>query len=316
MRIPFIVLIAFASAAGATSSASSPGGHWQLPLSMAGRYPVVEARVGAGDVHHRFIVDTAAGATVLDQALAHQLGLGDGESISVSGASGLSAARMTSAPVPLDLAGGPTVAVRAVLTDMSRFTTDGIAYDGILGNDVLRQFEVRFDVPAGALTMAMPGSEVSPREGMDCVPNLRDAAKGPGLAGFGFFDLSLRLPRSEGPNMTVRAVLDTGAAATVINPIAAAALGVAEGDSRLRPFEDGTKGFAGAPVGTRLLEVDGPSVAAWQWSPTTVRVSALPVFQALGLDQQPAAIVGIDLLRHMAVGFDAGLQSLCFSQTP
>jgi hypothetical protein len=216
----------------------------------------------------------------------------------------------------LDLAGGPTVAVRAVLTDMSRFTTDGIAYDGILGNDVLRQFEVRFDVPAGALTMALPGSGASLREDLDCIPNLRDSSAVPGLAGFGFFDLSLRLSRSEDPGVKVRAVLDTGAAATVINPMAAAALGVTEGDSRLRPFEDGTKGFSGAAVNTHLLDLDGTSAAGWRWKPSTVRVSPLPVFQVLGLDQQPAAVVGIDFLRHVAIGFDAGLPTLCFSRAP
>lgn len=291
-------------------------GPWTLELSMAASYPVVSARTPGHDEPLRLVVDTAAGGTVIDGALAERLGLAADASVQVSGANGVSAAQRTKQPMRLTLAGGLTVAVQPVLTDMSRFTADGVTYDGILGNDVLRQFDTRFDVPAGRLVLALPGIGPSPIEGLKCIDNLRPSDARPGLAGFGMFDLALGIAGTPARTATVRAVLDTGAAATVLNRPAAEALGVAADDPRLRAFEAGTKGFGTGAIATQLLDLASAQVADWRADEATVRVSDLPVFQVLGLHEQPAAIVGIDLLRQVPVGFKAGVTHLCFGTAP
>lgn len=309
------VFLILALAPTGRASADSDG-PWSLELSMAGNYPVVSARTPGREAPLRLVVDTAAGGTVLDTALAQQLGLTAGESIEVRGASGASTTQRASQPLRLTLVEGLTIAVQPILTDMSRFGSADIAYDGILGNDVLRQFEVRFDVPAGDLVLALPGVGPSPVADLKCIDNQRPGDAGPRLAGFGLFDLTLGIAGEQPREAKVRAVLDTGAAATVLNHAAAAALGVAEGDPRLRPYEAGTKGFAADAIATELMDLASAQVADWRAGSATMRVSELPVFQVLDLHQQPAAILGIDLLRQVPVGLTAGVGRLCFGTTP
>ena len=310
-----ILTVAFALPAHATQpSRTQEGGRWTLELTMVGNYPVVSAHTPGHAAPLRLIVDTAAGGTVLDASLAQQLGVTEDAPVGVHGASGVATAKRASEAIRITLGDDLVLAVQPVLTDMSRFGKDDITYDGILGNDVLRRFDVRFDVPAGILLLASPGSAPSPIADLECIDNLRPRDAGPALAGFGFFDLELSVADAPDGRATVRAVLDTGAAATLLNRSAAQALGVTETDPRLRVHEPGTKGFSSDRVATQLLDLASARVGDWHHGPATVRVSELPVFEVLNLHEVPAAIAGIDLLRDVPIGFDAGLGSLCFGK--
>jgi predicted aspartyl protease len=314
--LPFFILtllLAFPHSAAADEA--NEDGPWTLVLSMEGGFPVVSARTPGQEKPLRLIVDTAAGATVIDDSLAGRLGLTPDLSVEVRGAGGPSAARRATQSMRIMLADDLTETVQPVLIDMSRFAVDGIAYDGILGNDVLRKFDTRFDAPAGRLMLALPGSGPSPIADLQCIDNLRPREAGPSLAGFGMFDLRLGIAGPPAREATVRAVLDTGAAVTVLNRPAAEALGVAADDPRLRTHEAGTKGFGGDSIASDLVDLASAKVEEWRVGEATVRVSDLPVFKVLGLDEKPAAILGIDLLRHVPVGFKAGVTELCFGRS-
>ncbi|MGE3191485.1 MAG: aspartyl protease family protein, partial [Vicinamibacterales bacterium] len=74
----------------AATAGRRPDDTHQIPLRMAGPFAVVRAQVAGHDAPLRLIVDTAAGATVLDRALAARLDLVDAApgAAHVSGAGG------------------------------------------------------------------------------------------------------------------------------------------------------------------------------------------------------------------------------------
>lgn len=66
--------------------AARPGSHHGTALKMQGDWAVVEVRLGGERDPYRFIVDSAAGATVIDQALASRFTSNFSGSSNVQGA--------------------------------------------------------------------------------------------------------------------------------------------------------------------------------------------------------------------------------------
>ncbi|MFC4728439.1 aspartyl protease family protein [Coralloluteibacterium thermophilus] len=291
-------------AAAPSPSTPAPEGH-RIPMHLVGKHPRVQVRIDGVDRPLSFVVDTAAGASVVDAALAERLGLLDAtpRRMQVQGAGGSTAATHVTALQALS-SGDLRWQAQLLAMDLSKVAEgDAPPVEGILGNDLMARFDLRFDLPAGHVLLAPPGS--LPRT--DCLDNALPQ-RAAGLQRFAFVPAQLR---DGGDRVPVIGVVDTGAAQTVLNPPAARALGVAEDDGRLRRREAGTRGIAEQVIETWLYTLPTLAIGDWQLPPTEVRISALPVFAVLGLADRPAAILGIDALRQRRVDVLANATAVC-----
>lgn len=304
-------IMALLAAVGGGVAAGQPqaqaaGSIFQTPLAFPRKHPVVEVRVNGTPL--RFVVDTAAGATVVDQAMAARLGLATdaAEQRTVEGASGGAAFAMVKAE-RIEVGGAERRDMGVILADMSRIAA---GYDGILGNDFLRHYAVLLDVPGGMLKFA--DSDIFAPTGADCLTS-PVADPRPDVAGFSFVPAALA-DAGSGRRAEVVAVVDSGASQTIMNWHAARGLGLVLGDARLRLREAGTPGFAAdrKAAETYLFTLDRFTAGGWSVAGAEVRIADLPVFKAVGLDDRPALILGADFLRQRPVAIGKGASRVCF----
>ncbi|KLI99268.1 aspartyl protease family protein [Luteimonas sp. FCS-9] len=298
-------LILGAPCAAAASPPTPDGETHRIDMRLVGKHPRVEVRIEGVERPLSFVVDTAAGASVVDVALAERFGLLEAASreMTIQGASGSAAATQVTALRALS-AGDFAWQAQLLAMDLSQIAEDDAPpIEGILGNDLMARFDLRFDLPAGALVLAPAGS--LPRGA--CLDNALPQ-RAAGLQRFAFVPAQLRDGAHE---VQATAVVDTGAAQTLLNLPAARALGVAEDDARLRRRDAGTRGIAEQVVETWLYTLPRLAIGDWQLAATEVRISALPVFSVLGLADQPAVILGIDALRHRRVDVLANAAGVC-----
>ena len=67
----------------------------------------------------------------------------------------------------------------------------------------------------------------------------------------------------------------------------------------------------GKPQATWLYTLPGMTGSGWQHPAMEVRISELPVFKAIGLEQRPALILGADAMRGSQVDISAGAARIC-----
>ena len=277
-----------------------------IPMSLIGQHPRIEVRIDGVERPLSFVVDTAAGASVVDVVLAEQLALIDTTRniANVQGAGGAATGVRVTRLLELG-ADAYRWKAQMLALDLSHIAQDdGPPIDGILGNDLMSRFDVRFDLPGGRLTLAPTGS--LPRT--QCLDNAQPDRK-PGLRRFAFVPAQLG---DGAQQVEAMAVVDTGAAQTVLNRAAAQALGLADDDARLRRRAVGTRGLSTHTVDTWLYALPRLTIAGQPLPAREVRVSALPVFATLGLDATPGLILGVDALRDRAVDVLAGAEAVCF----
>lgn len=304
MRTFALLALACLATPPAHAAPAAPATH-VVPLWMQGSHPTVAVRVGERVEPLHFVIDSAAGATVVDRAVVKRLALDDPgvAGVDVEGATDRSTvlhrtrmARWHVGTLSFDAA--------AMHTDLSRLgSEDGRRIDGILGNDVTARFDATYDIAGQQVLLQPPGT--APRDAA-CAPNAlpdRDAS----MQRFGFVPMQLA------PGVEAIAVIDTGAAQTVLNGAAAAALGLRTdgSDARVRVREKGTRGLGERVVDTWLTTLPWLRMGTWQHEPLEVRISALPVFASLGLQERPALILGADAMQRTRVQVGSGAQWVC-----
>ena len=238
--------------------------------------PVIAVKVNGGEPVD-FVVDTAATEHVVMPRLVQRMSLRPAaEQAQLQGASGLQA---------------------AALYDLASLTSDafdhadaqavglpnGHATDawGIVGMGDFGGHRVSFD--REGMRFAVQTSGPAPA-GMSSMPAVL-------LGTFAVVEVHV-----EGQSML--AVIDSGAARTVANAEAMAALGWTANDPRLtaaKPVAGATTQELGAWSG----KVSGLRLGPAAFSDVTLTFSDLPVFAALGLGDLPALILGSDLLNQL-----------------
>lgn len=277
----------------------------RIALALQGKHPRVQVQIEGIARPLSFVVDTAAGASVLDLATARQADLLASERtdnlVHGAGGSGATSGRTR----PLSLQAG-TLAIQATLlaTDLSALGgAAGPPIDGILGNDVLARFDTSFDLAAGWLILAPPGS----LDSTGCLANALPQRTAM-LQRFGIVQAQLQ----DGTTVTpALAVVDTGAAQSVLNLEGLRALGLRTDDARLRPRASGTRGLGPTAVPTWLYTLPELRIGTWTQRAREVRVSDLPVFKVIGMDTRAALILGIDLLGDTPVHIPVGATAVC-----
>ena len=286
--------------------AAAPPEH-VLPMWMQGNHPAVAVSLDDRAEPLRFVVDSAAGITLVDGRVARRYGLEDAQSATThaQGASAqrapLQRLRTTSWQV-----GGWKLRVSGMQADLSSLPKDDDpAIDGLIGNDLTGRWDTRWDFGRGELALWKPGQLGV--DGRECQANaLHDRREG--LEHFGFITVKLG-----DTGVDAIAVVDTGAAQTVLNAEAARALGlrIDGSDERLRVREKGTQGLGGAPQATWLYTLPSMTSTGWQHPAMEVRISELSVFASIGLEERPALILGADAMRGSQVDISAGATRIC-----
>jgi predicted aspartyl protease len=277
---------------------------YSAPLVMQGRWPVVQIFLNDNPRPFAFIVDTAAGSSVLDGQLAAQLMLNPTENRkTVQGASGAGTETSQVELATLTLAGARITKTKMLVTDMGAFDPQTRQYQGILGNDILGRYSYSFDVAAGHLTFSNQ-ENLDPEIWTRCVANAFGPDRAPELTNFTAVSF-------QAGGVVAVGVLDTGAAGTVLNPLIGDHVrGVV---SNVQPSN--VAGFdPNAKTAAYRMNIQQLSLGGVELTDTSVRVSDLPVFASIGLAQKSAAIVGIDILRRVPFSVTRGSSKICFRQ--
>ncbi|MCF7750538.1 aspartyl protease family protein [Bacillus subtilis subsp. subtilis] len=302
---------AVASAPITTTAAPSTTPEHVLPMWMQVMHPGVAVHLDGHAEPLRFVVDSAAGATLVDSRIVRRFGLEDTLDQSIGQISGASASSATTHRMrQTDWAiGNVELKIIGLHTDLSSLSDPekAVTVDGILGNDITRRWDTRWDFVAGQLQLWTPGHLP---DGAHCQANALPTRQ-PGLEGFGF--ITVRLGDA---GVEAVAVVDTGAAQTVLNAAAARALGLrTDGtDARVTPREKGTEGLGGKPHPSWLYTLPALGSGTWQHPALEVRISALPVFKVIGLEDQPALILGADAMVGGQVDISAGAARICLQR--
>lgn len=298
------LLLPLLLAAGcATPLSSPPPRSFVAAVEMGASWPATTVSVNGEKL--RFVVDTAAGGSVIDGAVARRLQLPSAGEGQIAGATSSSAAQTVRA-ARVELGGAVRENLQMVVTDMSQFKG---SYAGIIGNDLFRHYSLVLDTPGGRLELS-EAKRPPLGPGMICIPNARPQ-RNASMAGFALVEAQLRPSPSAAP-VPVVAVIDSGAARSIFNWPAARAIGLAPGDPRLteRARPSGINAGSTAPS-SYSFKLDGFVLAGWSVPVTEVRVSDFPVFDALGLASTPAVILGADILAKRAFGIGKGAAEFC-----
>jgi hypothetical protein len=114
------------------------------------------------------------------------------------------------------------------------------------------------------------------------------------------YDIFILAPARIG-DVSVTAVVDTGARHSIGNAALQAALGFASNDPRLRPVPAAGR-VSDPSIETRAGAIAGVTLGDAGTSGFDLAFAALPVFNALGIADRPAMILGADVL-HQWRGF-------------
>jgi len=257
---------------------SSPRGHILVPVSVDGRAPLT------------FILDTGAGKTTVTPALARDLGLSavPGESAGMRGVHGLTENPVVRIP-SLGIGEVRLLDQKAVVMDLDHITRGQWRADGVIGMDLLREFDIRVDFQAGSVAL-FPGAS-SRTDCPACPAGLEGTAFESIQAGF------VLLPATVDGH-PVKAVLDTGSGHSGLNTKAAESLGVSLPEMPKGPA--GQHGF-GLQTGPVLI---GDQVLTQR---ATLRVMDHPVMEALGLADGPSMLMGTDQFTDRTLTISYGL---------
>lgn len=268
-----------------------PPAQAEVPLAYAeSGHPTVPTLIG-GKGPFQFVIDTGAEGSALYTAFAAEQGLQpiEGASEDLQGQTGAAPVQLANLP-SVSLDGRVAHNIRAaILPDRA----DGVKLPGILGLDVIGNYAVEFDVPGNRVALHPPGT-MPARLGNERMQPIQATRLKGGLLG-----LPVTINGAQGI-----AVLDTGARDTRINWRFARAAGLNEGSPRLVD-DTPIQGATNRPVASKRGNVGTIDFGAFRQQNASVRIVDLPVFEAFGVADRPAMILGMDLLKqvHMLVDF-------------
>jgi len=223
----------------------------------------------------QFVLDTGAEGSAVYEDFAEANGLDASGNMVLQGQTGASEVPVVRLDqVVLDhVSKGPIEAVKLAPR------ADSVPLAGIIGLDVIGDRTVDFDLPNLRVALLEPGNRPA---GLKGKPVEATAIVG-GL---------LTIP-VEIHGVTATAVIDTGARKTRINW----ALGrLLQLDRSMLAQGDTIYGATNKPIDTRLATARNVTLGGRQLETLPVLVADLPVFQAFGVADRPAVILGLDWL--------------------
>jgi len=270
LALSFFLFGAQSNASAAAPMTLQQDGHYTTPVSVNGEGPF------------DFIVDTGAQRSVISRDLANRLGLSMLPGATVKATSGTGAGGISF----LKTYSSPLFTRRGEL--MVVLPSGGVVKDGALGMDLFtsRRLELNF-----------------------ANSSVRNGESGPTPTGF------LKIPATIVQNTFIvtdaiidsvhaKAVIDTGARRTIANSLLRKALGFSDEDPRLTVDEPVGGGTSDTTKASKV-ELGGLILGNHRFVHPTIVFADLPILQSLNLDDQPAVVIGLDVLKTLrAVAID------------
>ena len=161
-----LAVFAVAAALGETSAPEPASA--TIPFETAGRSTIlVPIRIN-GSAPFRFVLDSGASLTVIDQARAKDLHLDFGDAVEGHGAGkGTFAYRVVATPVRLSVGVAEFGCEKLAALDLTnQLAILGRPIDGILGYDVFQRYAVEIDYEARVVRLFEPGSLAAAQAGV------------------------------------------------------------------------------------------------------------------------------------------------------
>lgn len=245
-----------------------------------------------------FILDTAAGGSAISPRLREQLtiDLAGVRQDTEKGASGMRLMEKVILP-PVQFGGQSFSDIDAVVYPTNTFREyDGRRVEGILGVNVMRHFNLSFDLPNKILRLYHPPNK------MDETPGIPFESKA--QPGFVEFEIDIN-------GQSVQAVLHSGAKSNVLNWKAANALGITRTDPGVKKRTKNSKGIDGVGgVATYDYIFDQVQLGPATLENTTFKIIDYPVFDMLGISDGPAMLMGLEIFKHCRVKINYSTKQL------
>jgi len=254
----------------------APTGHATVP---------VEGSFGI----RQFVFDTGAEGSAVYADFANEAGLEASGSEKLQGQTG-------AADVPLvqlgklTLDGTSKAPIEAVKLDPR---SDGVRLAGIVGLDLFGDRTVDFDLPRKRLALLAPGERPIEGKGIAATPTIGNL---------------LTIPVTIGA-VSATAVIDTGARKTRINWKLGTLLGI---DPARLAKGDTIQGATNTAVETGATKIANVRLGSRVLANAPVLVADLPVFEAFGVANKPAIILGLDWLEETRMVIDFPARQLWF----
>jgi predicted aspartyl protease len=254
----------------------------EVPIEVDGEWLIVP--VEARGRTYRFILDTGATTGAISRSLALQLGLRAVAEAKLSGASGQ--ARVPVVTTKMLRLGDARAGSweKYVLGDEVLADGDDHRFDGIVGSDLLKYYDVLIDAPGRALRLYKRGTtdqDSGPVVGPDDAVPFERVRRG-------IIRFEVHVNGS-----AVDAVLDSGSPVLLLNPTAADATGVTVTDE---PVSEQSRGIGSEEVPTYGARIASIRVGRTSLEVLDGEVADLPIFGRLGLDDRPGMLLGSPFL--------------------
>jgi predicted aspartyl protease len=274
----------------------------EVPIELVGRMLVVPVELRGQTL--RFLLDTGATLGAVTRSVARRLGLKPVGHAKLSGASGQ--ARVPVVETRLMRLGDARAGKweKYLLNDEILAHDDQHRFDGIVGSDLLRYYDVLIDAPARVLrlykrgTTGTNGGPVVGREEAVSFDRIRSGI--------------IRFPVSVNGS-TIDAILDSGSPALLLNPSAADATGV---ELTEQPLSDDPRGIGRGTVQTYGTRIDSIDVGTVRLEALGGEMADLPIFGQLGLGDRPAMLVGSPFFLRCALLISWAARELRFCRQP
>lgn len=258
-----------------------------VPIHMSDSGHILADVLVGGEGPYTFIIDTAAGSTVVFEDFARRAGLAEvpgAPAVRVQGASGGIEARI--------------VEMGEIQMGEWTFTLDqAVAFpapphideaDGVLGANVLMAQPVGFALGEGVLQIydegvGLSAAEVAEGEWTAATIDQR-------FAGVPFYWTTVVVD-----GVAIEAVIDTGARRSAINPAGAMALGINPETAPLVEDEP-IRGATADETPAFVLPVTTVQLGERVWGSRQLTLSDLPIFSAMGRAEVPTIVFGADFL--------------------
>lgn len=249
------------------------------PLSYDdGGRPLAPVRLNGGE-SAPLVIDTAAGGTLLSATTIATLGLQpSGARVHLHGASGMTETDLYMLS-SIEIAGLRRERQHAVQTPANAQTA--AQHAGVLAANVFAGTRLTFDFSANLLRVDAAAAR-APLSGAAPIV-LRHGV-------FVFAPITIA-------GVAAQALIDTGAQRTVANPALREALGVGPTDPRLREA-DPVRGATHHHTPAQAAELGPLTLAGRTFSSLDLTFAQLAVFRPMQINDEPAAIVGMDILRR------------------
>ncbi|WGM32828.1 retroviral-like aspartic protease family protein [Brevundimonas sp. NIBR11] len=246
-----------------------------------------------------FVIDTGAERTSIARDVAESLGLEPGPNVVVHG--------VTSAEAT------PTARVERMSFGRRRFRNlilpvfdrSMLAADGLLGLDVLSQFRLSMDLVRRTVTMTDTRSAYYTRGAVSVIPTRLVGGIGARVDVSG----QLILTDATADGVPVQSFVDSGAQYSIGNSALLRAIG---GRITGRPIP--LYGVTGQTIDARVGALNDLRIGPHDLGPASLLFADLHAFDALGLSDRPALLLGADILfRFRRIQLDYGARRMGFS---